>query len=109
MDVIFFHGLQFTGDGSTDAWRSTWTQRGHDDICWAKEWLPVDLGEDVCILSVSYDAHVITSPHDDVSEIAHNLFEALIKRWHSLFVCQNVTLKQMCHSQIYIKQIIFQI
>ncbi|CAK9237692.1 unnamed protein product, partial [Sphagnum troendelagicum] len=80
MDVIFFHGLQFAGDGSTDAWRSTWTQKGCDDVCWAKEWLPFDLGKDVRILSVSYNAHVITSPHDDVSEIAHNLFEALIKR-----------------------------
>jgi pimeloyl-ACP methyl ester carboxylesterase len=80
MDVIFFHGFQFPGDGSTDAWRSTWTQRGCDDVCWAKEWLPFDLGEDVRILSVSYNAHVITSPHHDVSEIAHNLFEALIRR-----------------------------
>jgi hypothetical protein len=75
MDVIFFHGLQFAGDGSTDAWRSTWTQRG------------CDLGEDVRILSVSYNAHVTTSPHDHVSEIAHNLFEALIRRCDSLFVC----------------------
>ncbi|KAH9551398.1 hypothetical protein CY35_09G013600 [Sphagnum magellanicum] len=80
MDVIFFHGSQFAGDGSTDAWRSTWTQRGRDDVCWAKEWLPFDLGEDVRILSVSYNAHVITSPHHHVSEIAHNLFETLIKR-----------------------------
>jgi hypothetical protein len=109
MYVIFFHGFQFAGDGSTDAWRSTWTQRGRDDVCWAKEWLPFDLGEDVCILSVSYNAHVITSPHDHVSEIAHNLFETLIKRCDSLFVCQNAALGQMCHSQIYIKQIIFQI
>ncbi len=109
MDVIFFHGFQFAGDGSTDAWRSTWTQRGCDDVCWAKKWLPFDLGEDVRILSVSYNAHVITSPHHDVSEIAHNLFETLIKRCDSLFVCQNATLEQMCHSQIYIKQIIFQI
>jgi hypothetical protein len=108
MDVIFFHGLQFAGDGSTDAWRSTWTQKGCADVCWAKEWLPFDLGKDVRILSVSYNAHVITSPHDDVSDIAHNLFEALIRRCDSLFVSQNVALEQMCHSQIYIKQIIFQ-
>ncbi len=109
MNVIFFHGLQLAGDGSTDAWRSTWTQKGCDDVCWAKEWLPFDLGEDVRILSVAYHAHVIASPHDCVSEIAHNVFETLIKRCNSLLVCQNVTLEQMCHSQIYIKQIIFQI
>jgi hypothetical protein len=84
MDVIFFHGLQLARDGSTDAWRSTWTQRGCDDVCWAKEWLPFDLGEDVRILSVSYNAHVITSPHHDVSEIAHNLFQTLINRCDSL-------------------------
>jgi hypothetical protein len=101
MDVIFFHGLQFAVDGSTDAWRSTWTQKGCDDVCWAKEWLPFDLGENVRILSVAYDARVIASPHDCVSEIAHNVFETLIKRCDSLLVCQIVTPDQMSLTNIY--------
>jgi hypothetical protein len=36
------------------------------------------LGEAVRIFSISYNAHVVTSPHDHVSEIADNLFQALI-------------------------------
>jgi hypothetical protein len=78
LDVVFFHGLQLTASDISDAWSSTWTQRGHDDVCWPREWLPFDLGEAVRIFSVSYNAHVVTSPHDHVSEIAHNLFQTLI-------------------------------
>jgi hypothetical protein len=78
LDVVLFHGLQLTANDTSDAWSSTWTQRGHDDVCWPQEWLPYDLGEAVRILSVSYNAHVVTSPHDHVSEIAHNLFQTLM-------------------------------
>jgi hypothetical protein len=80
LDVVLFHGLQLTADDSSDAWSSTWTQRGHDAVCWAREWLPYDLGEAVRIFSVSYNAHVVTSPHGHVSEIAHNLFQNLMDR-----------------------------
>ncbi|KAH8956158.1 hypothetical protein BDL97_07G024800 [Sphagnum fallax] len=85
LDVVLFHGLQLTANDTIDAWSSTWTQRGHDDVCWAQEWLPFDLGEAVRIFSVSYHAHVVTSPHDHVSEIAHNLFQNLMNHgyeWH---------------------------
>ncbi|KAH9569575.1 hypothetical protein CY35_03G140600 [Sphagnum magellanicum] len=78
LDVVLFHGLQFTANDSSDAWRSTWTPRGHDNVCWPQKWLPFDLGEAVRIFSLSYNAHVVTSPHDHVSEIAHNLFQTLM-------------------------------
>jgi hypothetical protein len=78
LDVVLFHGLQLTANDTSDAWSSTWTQRGDDDVCWPQEWLPFDLGEAVRIFSVSYNAHVVTSPHDHVSEIADNLFQTLI-------------------------------
>ncbi len=81
LDVVLFHGLQLTANDSSDAWSSTWTQRGHANVCWPQEWLPVDLGEAgeaVRIFSVSYNAHVVTSPHDDISYIAHNLFQTLM-------------------------------
>jgi len=94
LDVVLFHGLQFTANDSSDAWRSTWTPRGHDNVCWPQKWLPFDLGEAVRILSLSYNAHVVTSPHDHVSEIAHNLFQTLmsprykvtslsLSKWHA--------------------------
>ncbi|CAM6027687.1 unnamed protein product [Sphagnum balticum] len=85
LDVVLFHGLQLTANDTSDAWSSTWTQRGHDDVCWPQEWLPFDLGEAVRIFSISYNAHVVTSPHDHVSEIAHNLFQNLMNdryEWH---------------------------
>jgi hypothetical protein len=78
LDVVLFHGLQFTANDSSDAWSTTWTQRGRDDVCWPQEWLPFDLEGGVRIFSVSYNTHVATSPHDHVSEIAHNLFQTLM-------------------------------
>ncbi len=80
IDVVLFHGLQITANHTCDAWCSTWSQRGHDDVCWPQEWLPVDLGGAVRVLSLSYNAHVVTSPYDDVSEIADNLVQSLISR-----------------------------
>jgi triacylglycerol esterase/lipase EstA (alpha/beta hydrolase family) len=80
LDVVFFHGLQLTASDINDAWTSTWTQRGYDNVCWPQEWLPFDLGEAVRIFSVSYDVHVVTSPHDHVSEVADNLFQNLMDR-----------------------------
>jgi hypothetical protein len=78
LDVVFFHGLQLTANDTSDAWSSTWTQRGHDDVCWPRDWLPYDLGKAVRIFSVSYNADIVTCPHDHVSEIAHNLSQNLI-------------------------------
>lgn len=72
-----FHGLQSLANDTSDAWSSTWTQRGHDDVCWPEKWLPLDLGDAVRIFSVSYNAHVVSSPHGHVSEIADNLFQTL--------------------------------
>jgi len=97
LDVVLFHGLQFTANDTSDAWSSTWAQRGHDDVCWPQNWLPSDLGEAVRIFSVSYNAHVVTSPHDHVSEIAHNLFQNLMNpRYKSpLFDYQNTMLGPM--------------
>jgi len=97
LDVVLFHGLQLTAKDSSDAWSSTWTQRGHDDVCWPQKWLPFDLVEAVRIFSVSYNAHVVNSPYDHVSEIADNLFQTLINpRYKSpLFDYQNSMLGQM--------------
>ncbi|CAK9195232.1 unnamed protein product [Sphagnum troendelagicum] len=80
LDIVLFHGLQLSANDINHAWTSTWTQRGHDNVCWPQEWLPCDLGEAVRIFSVSYDVHVVTSPHDHVSEIADNLFQNFVDR-----------------------------
>jgi hypothetical protein len=97
LDVVLFHGLQLTATDTSDAWSSTWTQRGHDDVCWPQEWLPFDLGQAVRIFSVSYDARVVNCPHDHVSEIADNLFQTLINPRYKLhlFGYENSMLGQM--------------
>jgi hypothetical protein len=51
LNVVFFHGLQLTANDVNHAWTSTWTQRGHDNVCWPREWLPCDLGEAVRVFS----------------------------------------------------------
>jgi hypothetical protein len=76
LDVVLFHGLQLTETAISDAWRSTWTKRGDDGVCWPEKWLPSDIRK-VRIFSVSYNAHVVTSPYDHVSEIAHNVIQTL--------------------------------
>ncbi len=77
LDVVLFHGFQLTANDSSDAWSSTWTQRGHDNVCWPQEWLPFDLGEAVRIFSVSYNAHNLFRLNH-ISQIAQNLFQTLM-------------------------------
>ncbi len=79
LDVVFFHGFQLTAS-DTPAWISTWTQRGQDDVCWPRDWLPYDLGEAVRIFSLSYDADVVNSAYCHVSEIVDNLLQTLMSR-----------------------------
>ncbi len=95
--MVLFHGLQLTANDTSDAWSSTWTQRGRDDVCWPQKWLLFDLGEAVCIFSVSYNAHVVTSPHGHVSYIAENLVKTLVIPTSKppLFDCRNGMLGQM--------------
>ncbi len=77
--IIFFHGIAF---GTNDAWKETWTTRVTNDrkecICWPEKWLPEDLNNNVRILSLSYDSHIVASVHDDVTEIGQNLIQSLI-------------------------------
>jgi hypothetical protein len=104
LDVVLFHGLQLTSKDSSDAWSSTWTQRGHDDVCWPEKWLPSDLGNAVRIFSVSYNAHAVTSPYEHVSEIAENLIPTLINRRYKslLFGYKSTTLVAMQWFQLQI-------
>jgi len=96
LDVVLFHGLQFTANDSCDSWRKTWSQRGHEDVCWPERWLPDDLGKAVRIFSLSYDAHAGTSSHGDVSEIAHNLVQNLMDpRYQVTYHYQNAVFCRM--------------
>ncbi len=78
LDVLLFHGLQLTSDYTDCTWRSTWSQRGNENVCWPEEWLPLDLEKAVRVFSLSYNAHVEFSPYEHVSEIVHNLLQNLM-------------------------------
>jgi len=100
MDVVLFCGLQVTANDNGDAWKVMpgGTQRGHDDVCWPEEWLPIDLGEVMRIFLVSYNAHVLeSSPLGHVSHVANNVYQTLINpRYKSpFFDCHNVMFGQI--------------
>jgi hypothetical protein len=77
--IIFFHGVTF---GTNDEWKETWTTRPTNNreecICWTEKWLPEDLNNNVRILSLSYDSNIVTSVHNDVTEIGKNLIQSLV-------------------------------
>jgi hypothetical protein len=99
LDIVFFHGLQLTPDNVNDSWTTSWTQRGHDNVCWPREWLAFDLGQAVRIFSVSYNGHVESSPHDHVSEIADNLFQNFMDRRYEVII---VNVKMACSLTCYL-------
>ncbi|CAK9227836.1 unnamed protein product [Sphagnum troendelagicum] len=79
MTIIFFHGITY---GIDDNWKQTWITRPMDNkeecICWPQMWIPKDLNDNVKILSLSYDSNVVTSVHNDVTEIGRNLIQSLV-------------------------------
>ncbi|CAM6037548.1 unnamed protein product [Sphagnum compactum] len=79
LTIIFFHGVAF---GTNDEWKETWTTCPTNNrekcICWPEKWLPEDLNNNVRILSLSYDSNIVTSVHNDVTEIGKNLIQSLV-------------------------------
>ncbi len=81
MVIIFFHGIVSRKDIS-NAWKETWTSITHINgedrrTFWIKEWLVEDMGENIQILSLSYDANIY-GVNDDVTDIGKNLVQSLV-------------------------------
>ncbi len=80
MVIIFFHGIVSRKD-IAKAWKETWTSTTHIDgkehTFWIKEWLVEDIGENIQILSLSYDANIY-GVNDDVIDIGKNLVQSLV-------------------------------
>jgi hypothetical protein len=78
--IIFFHGIVSRKD-IAKAWKETWTSithiSGEEPTFWIKEWLVEDMGENIQILSLSYDAN-INGANDDVTNIGKNLVQSLV-------------------------------
>ncbi len=85
-DVVFFHGFQF-GQDAHNVWKTTWSTRNRPETCWPQEWLGPQLGNDVRILLLSYDAYATKSKShefgntEDVSDIAKNLVQSVVTRF----------------------------
>jgi hypothetical protein len=79
--IIFFHGIIPKKD-IAEAWKETWTSITHINgeerpTFWIKEWLVEDMGENIQILSLSYDANIY-GVNDDVTNIGKNLVQSLV-------------------------------
>jgi hypothetical protein len=73
--IIFFHGI-VPGNKIELAWKETWTSsptNGKESVFWPERWLPNDIGNNVQILSLSYN-----DVHDDVTEISKNFLQSLV-------------------------------
>jgi hypothetical protein len=85
-DVVFFHGFQF-GQDAHNMWKTTWSTRNRPETCWPQEWLGPQLGNNVRILLLSYDAYATKSKShefgntEDVSHIAKNLVQSVVTRF----------------------------
>ncbi len=78
--IIFFHGI-VSERNIAHAWKETWTStntsEGGKSTFWIKEWLPKDVGENIQILSLSYDANIFGVNHN-VTDICKNLIQSLV-------------------------------
>jgi hypothetical protein len=78
--IIFFHGIVSKKD-IAKAWKETWTSttdiNGEEPTFWIKDWLVKDMGENIQILSLSYDADIY-GVNDDVTNIGKNLVQSLV-------------------------------
>ncbi|CAK9278148.1 unnamed protein product [Sphagnum jensenii] len=87
--IIFFHGI-VPGNKVGLAWKETWTSsptNGKENIFWPERWLPNDIGNNVQILSLSYNTNIF-EVHDDVTEIGKNLLHSLVvnSRYATLWI-----------------------
>jgi hypothetical protein len=77
--IIFFHGIVH-GNKIELAWKETWTSsptNGEEHIFWPERWLPNDIGNNVQILSLSYNTNIF-DVHDDVTKIGRNFLQSLV-------------------------------
>jgi hypothetical protein len=77
--IIFFHGI-VPGNKIELAWKETWTSsltNGKENIFWPERWLPDDIGNNVQILSLSYNTNIF-DVHDDVTKIGRSFLQSLV-------------------------------
>jgi hypothetical protein len=76
--IIFFHGIAFGNGEWKETWTSTTTNERNEPICWPEKWLPEEMGDNVRILSLSYDSNLM-GVHNNVANIGKNLIHSLVR------------------------------
>ncbi len=96
-DLVFFHGLRLLCE--VQSWKRPWTWRNDSQDCWAENWLPQDLDEDVQVLALSYDSCPIQCEEkgnmEDVSEFGKNILQSLVFRFWSHYTISNIYLRSV--------------
>jgi len=110
--IIFFHGI-VSRKGIAKAWKETWTStthiNGEEPTFWIKDWLVKDMGENIQILSLSYDANIY-GVNDDVTNIAKNLVQSLVvKKSYENLWCAPIVLVGHSFGGLIIKSLMVEI
>ncbi|KAH9556672.1 hypothetical protein CY35_07G042200 [Sphagnum magellanicum] len=111
--IIFFHGIVSRKDIS-NAWKETWTSITHINgvergTFWIKEWLVEDMGENIQILSLSYDTNIF-GVNRDVTDIGKNLVQSLVvKQSYEILWCAPIVLVGHSFGGLIIKSLVVEI
>ncbi|CAK9278235.1 unnamed protein product [Sphagnum jensenii] len=110
--VIFFHGIVSRKD-IAKAWKETWTSTTHingkEPTFWIKEWLVEDMGENIQILSLSYDTNIY-GVNGDVTDIGKNLVQSLVvNRSYENLWCAPIVLVGHSFGGLIIKSLVVEI
>ncbi|CAM6019561.1 unnamed protein product [Sphagnum balticum] len=110
--IIFFHGIVSKKD-ITKAWKETWTStthiNGEEPTFWIKEWLVEDMGENIQILSLSYDTNIY-GVNGDVTNIGKNLVQSLVvNRSYENLWCAPIVLVGHSFGGLIIKSLVVEI
>eukprot|EP00245_Coleochaete_scutata_P009375 TRINITY_DN3075_c0_g1_i1.p1 TRINITY_DN3075_c0_g1~~TRINITY_DN3075_c0_g1_i1.p1 ORF type:complete len:297 (-),score=39.33 TRINITY_DN3075_c0_g1_i1:774-1664(-) len=77
-DLLFIHGLR-RSIGDNQQWRTTWSTRGGEKVCWPEEWLPMVFPK-ARVLALSYDSTATNHASTPIAlwENAINVIQALL-------------------------------
>ncbi|KAH8948989.1 hypothetical protein BDL97_10G006600 [Sphagnum fallax] len=110
LTLIFFHCFS----NGTDAWQTTWIQRGHPHVCWPRNWLYKDeeegLGDNILVLSICFDGDPDYA-HESVEEIGENLLRSLVNnsKWQLHQGSQKIVLVGHSFGGLVIKSLMVQV
>ncbi|CAK9196125.1 unnamed protein product [Sphagnum troendelagicum] len=106
--IIFFHGIAFGNDEWKETWTSTTNDGRNEPICWPEKWLPEDMGNNVRILSLSYDSNLM-GVHNNVADIGKNLILSLVKSRYDILWDAPIVLVGYCFGGLVLKSLVVEV